>query len=150
MEIRSTTYIPGVRFIDQPWNKTYLGYRGPLLNKMCQSCNEIFIPKKMSPRIKWCPSCRPIEYTKQRKKNYEMYKREVRAKKKAPCLVSKSTPNRKYLIRALNKIIKACELKIKHNPVLDMRTSGMTYSEIGKQIGCTRQNVQQICAQYSD
>jgi len=105
--------------------------------KSCESCGTDFILKDMDRHIRWCNDCRKHEYAKNCRENaVGLYRRRNSSETKL---------KKRYVDMVLDKIIKSCELKIKHRPILDMRISGKTYAEIADKLGCSKQNIHEIC-----
>lgn len=118
----------------------------PPKTKKCESCDTIFVLKTMDRNVKFCVTCRPIEKRKlQEENNSGVFRIGPNHQKQ----------QRRYLTMVLDKIIYACEndeekeLTRKNRSILDMRKSGKTYAEIAMVIGCSRQNIHQICSRQS-
>lgn len=113
----------------------------PKKTKKCESCGVVFDLKKMERHVRWCSECRETEYKKiQTDNNHGVYRRGQNG--------TRDTLKEKYIKAVLNKIIKACERMDRHRPVIEMRKSRLTYSEIAIRVGCSKQNIHQICSKY--
>lgn len=111
----------------------------PVKKKKCERCGSVFILKIMGRNVRWCKECRPSEYAKlATEHNHGIFRRGHH----------KDAIKRKYVRMILSKIIKQCETIKKYKPILDMRQSGMTYSDIAKKNNCSSQNVHIICKKY--
>ena len=111
----------------------------PVKIKTCESCGAIFQLKKMERNVRFCKQCRPAERRKlQNENSVGIFRRgknpEYRAKK--------------YVAMVLDRIISECKSVSRKRDVLNMRLSGMTYSEIAKIKGCSKQNIHHICSKH--